>query len=74
RALSPTITHSIQHSISPMPIQYERTPPPPPQQPQQQQQQQHYIRSHRSRLIHPTRGHQDVSVGPMGGRQSRKGT
>ncbi|CAF4319092.1 unnamed protein product, partial [Rotaria magnacalcarata] len=72
RALSPTITHSIQHSISPMPIQYERTPPPPPQ--QQQQQQQHYIRSHRSRLIHPTRGHQDVSVGPMGGRQSRKGT
>lgn len=60
RALSPPVTYSLQQSISPMPMQYES--------PQQ------YNRSHRSRQIHPTHGYHDFSVGPMVGRQSRKGS
>ncbi|CAF0758903.1 unnamed protein product [Rotaria sp. Silwood1] len=59
RTLSPAMIHPIQHPISPMPIQHE---------PQQQ-----FIRSHRSRHIYPTQPRHDGNLGPMMGRQSRKG-
>jgi hypothetical protein len=63
RALSPAMVQSIQHPISPMPIQQEL----------QQQQQQQYIRSHRGRYAHPVQHRHDGHLGPIIGRESRKG-
>ena len=61
RALSPAIPRPIPHPISPQPIHYE---------PAQQQQ---YIRTHRSRHVHPVQRRRDDHVDTMPGRVSRKG-
>jgi len=63
RALSPAMVQPIQHPISPMPIQQEL----------QQQQQQQYIRSHQGRYVHPVQHRHDGHLGPIIGRESRKG-
>jgi hypothetical protein len=59
RTLSPAMVHPIQHPISPMPIQHES--------------QQQHIRSHRSRHVHPVQPRRDGNLGPITGRESRKG-
>ena len=62
RTLSPTLARPIQHPISPVPIQHESPP-----------QQQQHGRSHRSRHVHPVQHRRDGHLGPMIGRESRKG-
>ena len=62
RALSPIVPRPVQHPISPQPMQNEPL-----------QQQQHYVRSHRSRHVHPTQRRRDDHVEPTVGHVSRKG-
>ena len=59
RTLSPTMMHPLQHQISPMAMQHDS--------------QQQYIRSHRNRYVHPAQHRRDGNLGPIAGRESRKG-
>jgi hypothetical protein len=60
RTLSPPTLHRTPHPISPRPMQHES-------------QQQQYIRSNRTRYVHPAQYRSDGNVGPLLGRESRKG-